>query len=1518
MDFKCNKRIDDFFPLIVLNQVKESNDNIISKYTSVPKVGKGKNIEKFDINCLDHYAILFRNDITALYFSQVLKMQSRGRFGYANNETPEMAVSDFIFETSFNCLSFKFTEIGFDIKRWHDMDAFSLSCKKLDEFLNSSNIFSFAVFAFLFQFEKDLSDENVANLIKKYGKLAVDLSNALNQIIQNSLLHSTNHCCTITFYKDTDHALCGGMMGNNLRIIISDLSSKTIIETFSDNLLKENALVDKLMQIDELLSSMKIVKDEISSINDLIVSNQGNLKLKNFFNDFSNDGNDIIELWKRYREVDSSAHIGMAIFSNILKRCGASFTIMSNSGFDFNPSNVYSNNENNRIDKLEFVIPGTEFNIIVPLDLNFEYVPNGISQLNYKNFYDNYDSYAHFLDFGFADISPKECHRNHLKELFKGANYVLQGNLDKFSQQFIWTYFWLEVLKTNKDKTENCIMVIDFSKIGFRKNFLEEGVHRREVVAKGFINALGIFAVDNVNLYISVINLNEIMLKTFKDIIISLSIKRFPKNLQLFLSTEILENNMTQLHLIGLSYGTTLQNSYVIAMSNGVDSISDKEYHIISELIAPFLKKNNNVDGVLLAPFSSFIHCKKDTHITNLFFEKIRLNAEKDMTSGDGYKIKGSHTRLGNKIHIDAFYEMSYLFYRTILANRVAFEIIRSIINDNVIDIVNDNILFYGYASYSQAILMSLINILRIYKEKCQSNSKTDYAIYQYNLQSESSAEEIQVYLNNREEINCEFKVVQVVPISSTLTTFEKMWAKFNSIYNKDNKNKFVLFHNHTVMWIRDDLNKKHEELKTYPNSEIDVDIENEYFEAPENGIVKAKFNDSCPCNKISYIIVGHSYWERPDKCKKCYPNELINEIPLVETDPTSTVPSQQIYLKSNLIKEFDMDRENINRLSKTKGFIHYLHVKRGKNHFQYYIDTHGYFSQVENEVKEWLMTLSNSSQIQLSAPYLNIIFSPEHNTNVGFSQYVNAYYFNGNAEIISINEDKEFRSNFICEHSSLKNIIANLFKNFYTDGSNLKPVRFYFVDDNIITGATFHKSNSLLLSIIPEQYQKLYATNVFEECFFLIDRLSDSSKRVFVYPTNKFHSFCHIDVSNTRKQGDSCIGCKLLLDAKKLLTISATHYSSDYWSKKIVEYQATSFDKIDDKADKCSYYMMILSHILNCLFKSNPSQNEDIYYKIIISVFKYFAYIKINPNDDEEQKIYRILDEYASICFSVADDSDKRLILECLIKTLTRPFFTFNQAIKKQTLKLIIMLSNLILNKASDTEKEFFDIQKIYILYDVPSKLISFLISILFRAFVDLHSTYLIRKETMVFVLRFCSYITKEVEVKEDYDLEKAIYDFWMKYSVYIQKVINCSSDETRSLWLEHLILCGDEKEKTSLEYNKYKSFFETITSELEINLQPSIRDSFRRFCNEIFINNGHILYQGVKQISENKDENNNITNSYFLKRWRIFRDIDYNCINDSESKSLDLSYDKKTDKEVSFCNYLETFQDAKSNEKK
>lgn len=59
------------------------------------------------------------------------------------------------------------------------------------------------------------------------------------------------------------------------------------------------------------------------------------------------------------------------------------------------------------------------------------------------------------------------------------------------------------------------------------------------------------------------------------------------------------------------------------------------------------------------------------------------------------------------------------------------------------------------------------------------------------------------MFLNDKNIGDVFVKIIQIVPISSTLTTFEKMWEKFTKTVTFPN---YKLVRNYSVIWVRDDL----------------------------------------------------------------------------------------------------------------------------------------------------------------------------------------------------------------------------------------------------------------------------------------------------------------------------------------------------------------------------------------------------------------------------------------------------------------------------------------------------------------------------------------------------------------------------------------------------------------------------------------------------------------------------------------------------------------------------------------
>lgn len=143
-------------------------------------------------------------------------------------------------------------------------------------------------------------------------------------------------------------------------------------------------------------------------------------------------------------------------------------------------------------------------------------------------------------------------------------------------------------------------------------------------------------------------------------------------------------------------------------------------------------------------------------------------------------------------------------------------------------------------------------------------------------------------------------------------------------------------------------------------------------------------------------------------------------------------------------------------------------------------------------------------------------------------------------------------------------------------------PVRFYFVDDTVITGDTLQKANGLLHSLVSSGQ---YPVNLSSKIFVLMDRLSEDTKQMYVDdPKCNFIAFLHIDISNVRTHGDSCIGCKLEQNAMKLYKCSATQYIASYWYQKLYDYRKKAYDNREDISkieNERSYRMLLFSHVL-------------------------------------------------------------------------------------------------------------------------------------------------------------------------------------------------------------------------------------------------------------------------------------------------------------------------------------------------
>lgn len=1455
------------------------------------------------------YESLFYQNIRIEELDKLFEMQKRGRFGDSRNENPDYAIRDIVLEMAYKHM---FEELEKAQTKELSVDVMKKVILEKIKSGKGISVTHFCLFIFMLCLDASNDLEQFRERMQYAWNIASDVFQGIRQVVQNSLQHSQYKNCIFTFclhrngineskteftkrisqiYSDTEfHRSNSKGQYEALEIFVSDINEdKDVIETFKKNLEEEITIWNKQGH------------KELEGHRELL---QSDLSIRNLFSEYEND--DCIDAWLKFRKQDIVAHVGLSLLKLTTYHCNASVKMISSkrcvlqneSHYFYKPYSA-TTKRIYRVEKDSLIIPGTQVSLLIPVNDWSEKKETRLGKNNSSSYMiEDYRSFASYIEYKEKreQINLTSSNGNNYTDILSPSR---KNNLVKIWAEKFWTPKLIDDYKSNE--RERKIYCFDFSLIS--ENLFFKNDDNIEVMIKGLISTLGKINYLE-NFYgVSLINLPPNFIEQFCRLSALMGVRIFPTNFQLFMSEIDLERKII---LAGENLADAIYNSYVYSIEHGSIGYRREDCIIANELRNVLMSVdetsvNSEKKGIRVFPFDAVITIDGKEGSLTLFEVELKKVAEKSIgKKTGGYKIAKTHMRLGSKVHIESFYEMSFLFYRTTIANRIAFIILRNINmemsatnlqkkddDDITLDLLKDNIIFYGYASYSKAILTSVTEILKLYRDD-EMAQKVAFISYQHNTQTESA--QIQIYydlgkgfpgnLDGGQKLclNEPVKLVQIVPISSTLTTFDKMWLKLEENIHKNSINKVSIYGNYTIFWVVDS------------NGNLDIGkpsaIESKFWETVNKKNIVTRFVSlkAHGNNNVKYFINSMARWHDPLECELCYPVNTIDEIPLIETDATSTVPTQQIRTvkHDNGIEIEENNRylkDNNSRLKMLKDCVLYGHICRRQNHYQYYIETQKFFYKVKKDVETWLISLQDVCESK--SPVLNIIFSPEHNTNVGFAQYINTYYFNGTAEIISLNVDKEFRSNFICEHMELITLIEHL----HMDVSDIEetPIKFFFVDDTIITGETFEKANSFLHSLLPENVRRSYPAVLFEKVFLLVDRLSDETKSIYVKDIKKdFLSFVHIDISNVRTQGDSCIGCKLEKNAWRMYKRSATNALAEFWGDKIEKYSVKPYDdesklKNIDRDD--SYNRLVISHCLQNILvkKSNMSESEELYDKILNLC------LWMLDSTGHKQECEAVIYDYKQLLNGINGLKGIKIVL----KTISRPFFSYDFKIRNVVMTFLVLITNFFIEKTNEVEVSK---SKIFLsmdgrkqrTYELMNSLkccirkengeeIEFLKNYLIEGLTDIGSTYIMRKETMRYTYQY-------VEKYYGKDCESQKIDFWNCYVANIQRLITNNADETKELWLEYLYVCGMEymdfiKQDRENKLKKFEPHFiyETITGKENVEVGD---EYFYCFCHEVFLQNIGINYD-VHEKHVNKHVNKQVNDEYFMESWRKMRSL-------------------------------------------
>lgn len=797
-----------------------------------------------------------------------------------------------------------------------------------------------------------------------------------------------------------------------------------------------------------------------------------------------------------------------------------------------------------------------------------------------------------------------------------------------------------------------------------------------------------------------------------------------------------------------------------------------------------------------------------------IFENNVKTVLENDIQGLEsGCKISPTHMRLGSKIHINMFYEAELLFYNSYYTSRFAsllFENLQKSLSEQGQSLNNKSICLIGYETYSEMLLCELKNIItKIYKIPCE------YIVYEIKLDGS-------INLRYKECVRADMLGVLVVPINSTLTTFNKVGAEV-----KKRLKSLPILAYLGVIQVMDSSEIKTKDGRT--------ELEKIYWDRKD--IEKRRIYSKKLLGEnryASYLVEVKCLWEDPLECKQCFPKDCLFEEALIETNKTSVVPTQLIGLKEETSNSKDITVKRLpseGAVETLKDYFYQGHIIRDDNHFCYYIRTAAYYQAYKNEISEWLGRVREAIRAREAKDKVifNIIVNPMHFSNTGFVEAVNEVVFGGASYVLRIESEKEFRDNIQTKYSDL----TVLYRNFVKTGKRAE-INFYFVDDNIITGKVFYRVRHLIRSLFPEKNNDIVRVNIFSAVIVLLNRLSDFSISNYVNEKQDYYAYLKLNISNLRSYGDACFLCKKEMDIRKLADYSSTNAVNYYWENKKERYKLKTLPEIKKQTQEMKgnvklerlYRRMIATHYMNERMSELGVEKNNPYaiYKIIVEQIK-----KSKAKDQSEMMTAYIYS--AAYPFIVYRKSCREAVFHMII--ILFELFVFETTLEelkarvennKKTDHVSEEEADVILSMLEESK----GIEKIIRKIKNKKEFLKFLI----KVSAELKCNYIIRPDRMEMILK------RYYDLLEGKDKEKQAEQFKRYYVSMVKKMLSLSSDGSKSMHFERTLI----------------SILKTTDSRSkDENISTDFKKYYMQVCKALYLENTGTIFDAAKDLQKN-----------------------------------------------------------------
>ena len=1020
-----------------------------------------------------------------------------------------------------------------------------------------------------------------------------------------------------------------------------------------------------------------------------------------------------------YKNPDNiGKHFGLRIFQSVVSKFGGMFGAESHCDYISNPGDFYLSYQGN---KSLACMPGTRYHVVFPI----ENVQNVIGKQDIS------------LDSGInIDKRIKDYLGYTTEEIILDNQLEMPQSQQQKNEQIKKT---ANNIKEKLEKTDKNIIYISLANI-------EDNMG--EIIAKSLVIALYQIKQDVIVVFYQCTgNLKKTIFDTMSIFYNNTDIEGmfFERKIQIVIYSRDFEEVVLDL---SSAINTDNINAYIahmkcMAIAEGYLSQDTGKIDIdkgaLSYIPCDVLRKVD-IGGKSQTLFEHYTECVLKNNIQKSEF---------------GSQLEHTHMRLGSTIHINRFYEAEILFGNKLFVSRFALLLVKDMQKD--LDAIS-KLTLYGYGTYSESVLVQMIAMIHcLYPE---NRKDVDYIILEREEERRGFLHKDrirynQAFMSPKERIEYfkDRKIAIVVLINSTLKTHMRLISLFKEENNIDKDEWQWLIRNYAVILVGNDNT-------------------NTYWELEENNTVSSKEN-IIPLPQ--YFIQVDADYQEPLDCDQCFPVNPMSEIPLVEVNAASTIPNQAFGLfKNNPVEKFALNYEMIKNaedyLACFKEEFIYGHVQRSENHFLYYFKTENICIKQKDKIKEtlceWKSKLKKRNELQY-----NIIVSPMHFSNAGFVELVNGVVFEGNAILLRIDFDKEYRCNAYTKYSYLRNYIEQL--NIISPNGS---VHVHFVDDAIISGRTFHRAKSLMNSILDlgSRESNFIEISIFDKVFVLVDRNSTESRNQYVDNVQTdFYAFRTVNISSLRNYGDSCVYCNLKKEADLLFDTASTKSIADYWRHCAKKFQLYPLEQYINEYEQPDYEKqfrrLFCTHMAQYVLRENYHGNE------------------------KENAIYLIL-YLINTDYDLRKEDRYEYFLSYL-KCISRPFLVFNKAVKEAIFDILLLLIDSIvcgkkLNKAIgeiETDKPYLAERKIKMQLNKIDRNILWaedrsvedkgnLVKLLMKQLTELKSNYIIRPEKMDAIFAFM----------DDKDAE----EFEKYYMTLIDRLVGASSDTNKSVWLDDKII--------------------------------------------------------------------------------------------------------------------------------